>query len=166
MPLLVHDHGIIYLIAKNATNSIKRATDGLRVEQIGELQTLAPKYKGLPRVAMWRDPFARIESAYRMFRSGNDTIGTFQEWLGRVLVSDELQSDRHIRPQWRSCVAEDKWLPNRVVRWQFHEFCEVLKLPLIKDVHNASQHWPTEWTEQMRKAYRCVYAKDFEIWHD
>ena len=138
--------------------------------------------QNLPLIAMWRDPFDRIESAFRYFTQS--THRKYQatapglpraiDWpgfvLGALMIPDD-ERNPHIRSQYRTACADYldpiavDFLPAEVLRWDFAAFARRFDLPDIPHL-NASSTERVEWTPDDRRAVRLAFDSDFEIWED
>jgi hypothetical protein len=117
-------------------------------------------------ICMWRDPWDRIESTYRMYTQ-NAVHGwenkSFEEFITHCCTTKELK-DPHMQPMYE--VATNKYgrfVPDRVLRW---DWSEVQRLYGVKPkVHNHTPGDAQAWLPEWRDSYQERYALDFEVWN-
>lgn len=128
---------------------------------------------GAQVATLWRDPFERIESAYRFFsthRYASDEIPdvrqSFADWVLAVCEIPDAKRDLHLRSQCRTCldsmgfgVLEDV----RIIPWDLPALAAELMLPPIPHL-NATESFTCHWTDRAKYAFITAYATDIEIW--
>lgn len=124
------------------------------------------RYPARPIVAMWRDPFSRAESAYRMFVSCDGELPPWPEYIDGMLDRYERgeEKDVHKLPMYE--VASDRYgvfVPTIIVRWDWVQMAKLFELDPLP-VKNASVPCPTVWSPEQKNRYRELYVRDFEIW--
>lgn len=136
------------------------------------------RYPVRPIVTMWREPFGRMESTFKMYTAkpevhpsftkiyGFEKVPVFGDWLDASLDRYEAgeQHDVHQLPMFE--VASDKYgvfVPTIIVMWNFVQLAEIFELDPLP-IKNPSPPRPTVWSPEQKNRYRDLYAKDFEIW--
>lgn len=117
-------------------------------------------------LCMWRNPFYRIESTYRMY-TNQEIHGwgkqSFEEFIHHICSKKDLR-DPHMLPMYE--VATNKYgrfVPDRVLLWDWNVVEEIygLKPEIRNHTPGGSQTWAGEW----RDMYQQRYALDFEVWN-
>ena len=136
------------------------------------------RYPARPIVAMWREPFGRMESTFKMYTAkpevhpsftkiyGFEKVPSFGDWLDASLDRYEAgkQQDVHQLPMFE--VASDRYgvfVPTIIVRWDWVRLAEIFELDPLP-IKNPSLPRPTVWSPEQKNRYKALYAKDFEIW--
>jgi hypothetical protein len=157
------DPGVILVdISKNASNSLKaalRAADR-RWQAIGRRQMR--RHPDEPKIAMWRDPRLRLESAYRMFFEQGRTSGPFAEWALEVCLYPG--SDKHLAPQAGFCVFDGRWFVDRVLRWDFDGFRRVFQTGPVERLNESDSAVECAWSREAEEAFAVRYADDIAVW--
>lgn len=117
-------------------------------------------------ICMWRDPFERIESTYRMYTS-QDVHGwggkSFEEFIHHI-CSMKLLRDPHMRPQYE--VATNKFgrfVPDRVLLWDWAAVEEIYGLS--PEIRNHTPGGRQDWPRELRVEFEKRYALDLQVWH-
>lgn len=156
---LIPDLGVIFVwINKNASTGLRRALRGAyRCEKLTPAEGWQrPEIK----IAMLRDPYRRMESAYRMYNPPMK----FSPWVLRQMASCGPDADAHLRQQIRFCMNAGRWMIDEVIRWDFVAFAERFGLPPIER-DNPSGDRPTPWTEEAKAVFEDCYWADLMIWN-
>lgn len=123
-----------------------------------------------PRVALWRDPFARIESAYCYFTVRHQLADLppnnydFAPWVQAICAQADEVRNPHMATQHRIATLFYPDLPQRIVRWDFNALAQELGLSTIPKA-NPSASRPIQWTDRVMDQFVVAYAIDFEIWN-
>lgn len=124
-----------------------------------------------PVVTFWRDPFARIESAYAYFRMpkrkgfrelGRDfpSLASFEKFVVDVSMWPDEKRDQHFRSQ---TIQEHKLTVDCRVAWNFERMEEIFGITI--DKQNASAHGPAlRWTREMTLTFEKAFADDLTMW--
>lgn len=151
---------LIYVnINKNASNSLTEAlrAAGHRMQSIGRRQMMATE----PRtaVAMWREPHARLESAYRMYRPEAE----FSDWVLNVCETET--GDKHLMPQREHCSWDGRMFVSHVIPWDFDEFKRVFKTGEVQH-QNRSDAMGLVWSDAAKAAFAKRYFEDIRVWNN
>lgn len=152
-------------IAKNGSNSIQEAlvAEGLYGRNMGRDDAY-----GRDIVVMWRDPYDRAASAYRMSRKNKARMAhlPFNQWIV-TWTKHAPHFDEIIATQWDHCVTTSgDFVPNRVVAWDFDEFSRLFGLKWMPHLNQTRSHGrrrlPT--SKEAIAAFEDYYARDIEVW--
>ena len=130
-------------------------------------------------VTMWREPYSRIESTFRMYSEkpeahprftevyGFERTPSFADWLATSLEKYRAgeQHDPHQLPMYD--VATDKnerFVPTKIIRWDWVELARTFELPVIKQLNASKKEIETAWTDGLRIKYRRLFREDFRVW--
>jgi hypothetical protein len=116
------------------------------------------------RVAFIREPHERAESAYRMFRRERHNCQHDVTSFARFITSicRRFKDDPHVIPQAWLAMRDGKFMPNRVVRWDFDELEKIIGVRVPHS--NAGERLPIEWSEKSRDMFDEVFWEDLELW--
>lgn len=116
-------------------------------------------------LCMWRDPFERIESAYRMY-SQKEVRGweerSFEQFVHHICSKRDLQ-DPHMLPQYE--VATNKYgrfVPDRVLLWDWDMVGEVYGIE--PETRNHTPGEPQSWPRELRVEFATRFELDFLVW--
>jgi hypothetical protein len=115
------------------------------------------------RVAHWRCPRARLESAYRMYQhmACPHALGSFSDFV--LDVCADHKGDVHVMPQVERCMWRDQWLPTKLIRWDFAALALALKTGPIPHERRGDAV-PTIWTPAAELVFADRYAADIALW--
>jgi len=151
----VRERGLIYVpILKNASTTLG---DALR-RRWPEMQTANCESTRGRRIAMWRDPYKRMESTYKMMVRqglGND----FSKYVVDVCKCSMWPHDPHLKPQHYFGPVD------QVVPWDFDLFARLFKLKDWGHL-NKARSVEVEWNASALKHFKKRYRQDIEIWDD
>jgi hypothetical protein len=154
MQLIIPQLGLIFVpILKNASRTLSEAL----TKRWPDAQTVGPDFPAR-RVVMWRDPYDRVESLYRM-RIEQGVTEDFNEWILDV-CRDNVPQDPHMQPQNSYCIN-----PFQLFRWDFDGFAKLFKL---KERHltrvGETEPFRVDWRQRALDAFNHRYAADIRIW--
>jgi hypothetical protein len=116
-------------------------------------------------ICMWRDPFERIESTYRMY-TGQKVRGwetrSFSYFINWICRKKDLQ-DPHMLPMYE--VATNKYgrfVPDRVLLWDWPAVKQIYgRAPGVKN-HTPGE--PQDWSDELRREFATRFELDFLVW--
>jgi hypothetical protein len=135
-------------------------------------QTIAdmPLYK----VAMLRDPYQRIESAYRMFQANKSnahhTMGDptlpFAQWVRQVTQITDADLDSHLVSQWDYCCdLKGVWMVDHLSRWDWEEWEDLWGAGVMIRANSSDKSIPCVWTPDATKRFEDRYSADLDLWN-
>jgi hypothetical protein len=136
-------------IHKNASNSIKDLRLPRRRVDLDEFLTLPN------RVAFWRDPTARIVSAWRTVGGRREPFDAF---VKRACLAH--RGDGHMMSQTEHCLGKNL---TEYIFWDFARLAEVLGISAVPHVNSSSGSDP-EWSDETKLKFDVAYAKDLATW--
>jgi hypothetical protein len=126
-------------------------------------------------VAMWRDPYLRIQSTYRWgvrigpkvpeFFPATD-VG-FNEWI-QVLCSEPVDSwyDMHLQSQMFLNMHPLGRMPDIIIPWDWPRLWNMFRISRPGEALNTSdQEIPTEFSAENRALFSAWAAEDLEFWN-
>lgn len=118
-------------------------------------------------VCMWRNPWDRIESTYRMYVQNR--VHGYQHYSWPEFIEkccrDKSLKDPHMLPQYEVCTSRyGRFVPDRVLLW---DWAEVGKIYGIKqpEVHNHTPGGRQEWPRDIRAEFEERFWLDIHIWN-
>lgn len=117
-------------------------------------------------LCMWRNPFERIESAYRMY-SQKDVHGwggrSFEEFVHYCCRYKHLR-DPHLLPQYEVATSKyGRFVPDRVLLWDWETVEEIYGI--VPGVRNHTPGDRQSWPRELRIEFEERYAMDIQVWH-
>lgn len=139
-------------IPRAASSSIQNTVGGSIVDE--------EAFKKLPvRIAFMRNPYSRIESAYKMYLRHNPHGYEVSEFKYFVLnVCLERPNDPHVSPQIDFCRYAEE-----VICWDFPLLAKVLDIPGFK-WDGASPELPCLWDDNAYNVFTETYLHDIILW--
>lgn len=117
-------------------------------------------------LCMWRNPYDRIESAYRMYTQ-QEVHGwggqSFEEFIHHICSKKDL-SDPHMLPMYE--VATNKYgrfVPDRVLLWDWDVVEEIYGLS--PEVRNHTPGGRQNWSRELRVEFEKRFKLDLMVWH-
>lgn len=144
-------------------NGITSMAEALRSRHPMEAYFKENYPQGREVVAMWREPYDRIESSYTFLSTSTGLEETFEEFIVRNCT--KKGHDPHQLPQFE--VASDKYgrfVPDRIIRWDWNELASVYGLSTMPYKNKTKTPRWLFWTPKLREMYRDRYAMDFVVW--
>ena len=156
-------------IRKNAHTAVFEAIWSARVPWYPVRPADLPRHH-MQRICLWRDPFDRLESAYRYFHDKDldwpdlpDAKQPFADWVLAICRMPDSLRNPHIRSQYAIAKLFFTTLPEIIIRWDFAELATNLGVPEIPKL-NASTEMELVWTEEAMAKAAWEYAIDFKVW--
>lgn len=128
-------------------------------------------------VAMWRDPWKRVESTYRwaIMSYGEPMPGVmpcpntqpFREWVEELCDVDTAKDwyDGHLQTQVFLGSDPHGKMPDIILPWDWPRLWRMFKVSRPGEIRNVSDHSiETMWTPRAKAAFERVYAEDIEVW--
>ena len=156
-------------IRKNAHTAIFEAIWSNRAQWMQVPPRDLSKYHEIKRVAMWRDPFRRLESAYSYFKTRSQLedlpslLLNFPDWVMEVCNQADAQRNPHVASQTRIAKLFFDTLPEKIIRWNFPAMASELSLSEIVP-RNASVRVKLDWSYHAICQVEKEYEKDLRIW--
>jgi hypothetical protein len=118
-------------------------------------------------VCMWRNPWERIESTYRMYTQravhGYQHY-TFEEFIHQCCRRKDLK-DPHMLPMYEVATNRyGRFVPDRVLFWDWPAVEAIYGIRLEAKNHTPGD--PQEWTPALRSEFSRRYANDLRVWYN
>lgn len=157
---------LLTVIPRCASNSLRAAARGMGVVPLEK----APFYLhgGYTLVAMLRNPFERMASAYRFLISRDPLRGYYKpdswaDWVFTQAGLPDSQRDVHARSQFSALHLNGlPLLPRKLVPWDFHLYRSLTGLQLVRK--NASVFTPVYWDPILKQVFIKGYKNDLSLW--
>ena len=169
--LLPNPHRVWLPIRKNGWTATYSAIRNCQQPWYPIPEHFLDAYRSVRRVAHWRNPYDRMESAFRFFSQHNhphtvpDPSAGFSNWVIQISETPDEQRDPHLISQWRSVTQLYTEGPDVVIRWDFSKLATEFIVPEIPHV-NKSRGERQHWTDEAEAKFYHSYHKDFEVWYD
>lgn len=117
-------------------------------------------------LCMWRNPFDRIESTYRMYvkeRVHGYQHYSWEEFVRTCCRKKDLK-DPHMLPQYEVCTSRyGRFVPDRVLLWDWEAVAQIYGIE--PEVRNHTPGNPQRWPRDLRIEFEERFWLDIHIWN-